>query len=373
MPSSLSRLSMPLPVQLLGRLAMLAAAITGLVSSLGPTEAAAQPLFPSQASFIRRAVFAEGRLWLLDDLGVLSSTAPADRSRKPEASTEVVQDICLTSAGRLLTVTGAQDAQNLTIRQRVGGEWKPLASFPARMEGVVALSCAGPKPVVLTSKRLLEIEGDHVTTVLLAKELPGHDGITSVALISGALLVGINEGEFGGGLLRIDPQQGTVTRIERNASGELCAGPLNTECDPVNGIVAEPWRPDCTLLAIGLVHFSPHGRLTEICGAQIESLFFAPYKLAFPPPPKKEPKDKEPFSTVAFFGLQRQGDILWAIGIDGLYRVTQKSVEAPVRLPKFSDRDGVAVSFKIPHLALVLTNVNQRRSLSGATPLLVAY
>jgi len=35
-----------------------------------------------------------------------------------------------------------------------------------------------------------------------------------------------------------------VSAIERNTSGELCGGPLNTECDPVNGIAAEPQKPE---------------------------------------------------------------------------------------------------------------------------------
>jgi hypothetical protein len=81
-------------------------------------------------------------------------------------------------------------------------------------------------------------------------------------------------------------------------------------------------------------------------------------------------KDDEPFSTVAFSGLTREGDRLWAVGIDGIYAIGPGGT-ALIPLPHFKDTGGMAVSFDLPHFVLVLTNVNQRRSISEAVPLLV--
>jgi hypothetical protein len=51
-----------------------------------------------------------------------------------------------------------------------------------------------------------------------------------------AVFVGLNAGEWGGGLKRIDRRSGGVETIERNTTGGLCDGPLNTDCDPVQGL-----------------------------------------------------------------------------------------------------------------------------------------
>jgi hypothetical protein len=119
---------------------------------------------------------------------------------------------------------------------------------------------------------------------------------------------------------------------------------------------------------VGLVHFRPHGRVVEVCGDQVQRLYYKPYgdiRSA------GRSKDDEPFSTVAFFGLTREGDTVWAVGIDGIYSIGPGGTAYFVPLPHFKDIGGISVSFDLPHFVLVLTNVNQRRSISGAVPLLV--
>ncbi|HEV8427658.1 MAG TPA: hypothetical protein VGQ41_07085 [Pyrinomonadaceae bacterium] len=79
----------------------------------------------------------------------------------------------------------------------------------------------------------------------------------------------------------------------------------------------------------------------------------------------------EPFETVAFFGLIRQGDTLWAAGIDGIYKVENGKVERTTALPSFEQVGPFHVSFSMPKLVLVLTSVNRRASISGSVPMLV--
>jgi hypothetical protein len=193
--------------------------------------------------------------------------------------------------------------------------------------------------------------------------------ITSVDVEKDQVYVGVDAGEWGGGLQRIDRRTGKVTVVERNVTGELCGGPLNPACDPVNGIAAEPWRPACVAAAVGLVHFAPHGRIVEVCGAEVNRIYFKPYGSRSPGSDRG--RGDEPHETVAFFGLVRSGDELWASGIDGLYRLRGGTVVDITPLPKFRTIGGVGVSFDIPHVVLVVTMINRRHSISGGAPMLV--
>jgi hypothetical protein len=138
----------------------------------------------------------------------------------------------------------------------------------------------------------------------------------------------------------------------------------------VNGIASEPWKPDCVAVAVGLVHRQPHGRLVEVCGDKIRRLYFKPYSEESPD--EGASKADEPFTTVAFFGLVRAGESLFASGIDGIYRIEAGGKVSRTPLPEFKEIGGIRVSFEVAHLVLVFTDVNQRKSLSGSVPMLVS-
>jgi hypothetical protein len=124
-----------------------------------------------------------------------------------------------------------------------------------------------------------------------------------------------------------------------------------------------PWKPDCIAAAVGLVHFAPLGRVVEACGNQVRQLYSKGYG--------KDVPRGERYNTVAFFGLTRDSDTLWAMGIDGIHNIRADGTARVVPLPQFKDIGGISVSFDLPRFVLVLTRVNQRRSISGAVPLLV--
>jgi hypothetical protein len=79
----------------------------------------------------------------------------------------------------------------------------------------------------------------------------------------------------------------------------------------------------------------------------------------------------EPSQTVAFFGLTREGNARWAARIDGIYRIEERGTERSAPLPSFEKIGDIHVSFDLPHLVVVLTSINQRRSVSGSVPILV--
>ena len=102
----------------------------------------------------------------------------------------------------------------------------------------------------------------------------------------------------------------------------------------------------------------------------MKRLYFEPYwQEGFDNAPRK--KGDEPFATVPFFALARRGDALWATGADSVYRVTASGVKKMSAFGDFKVIDGIRVNFDSPDFVLVLTQVNQRRSVGGAVPMLV--
>lgn len=315
---------------------------------------------------ISRAVFADNYLWLLQDDGTLSSLKPNDSKAQPVSVPGKVVEVCKWS-GRL---TGLIEGQGKwSLQAHSGDGWIDIASMPTQGDSFVALDCtddAGPVTVV-TNRRLVELRDGAPHSIILREPLQEPLVMGTTLGTRDAVWLGFNLGEWGGGLRRISRSDGKVQTVERNRSGELCGGPLNTACDPVNGIIAAPWNPACVVAAIGLVHLMSHGRIVEVCGSKVRRLY---YKALDPQPPRNELDEGEPASTVAFFGLTRSGNTWWAVGLDGLYRFDGAHQPEFTALPKFENKGGYHVSFTLPGVALVLTDVNQRRSMSGSVPIM---
>jgi hypothetical protein len=377
LPASISRIRCRAP-HVQGRRAR--ADLTHLISTLirvvllgfiavVPTSAfALEPERPGQESFLTRAVFADGRLWVLSDAGNLSFVTEGQDTRVGETLPEKVFDLCIQDGHPVLITGTNRSGSAWTLRRHVNGAWSVDGTVPTEGDGLLAMDCAANRVALLTTRRLIGVDGNRQNAVPLFGKL-GQGLITSTYGTPDQFFVGINAGEWGGGLRRIDRGSGKITAIERNATGELCGGPLNASCDPVNGIASEPWKPGCIAAAIGLVHFHPHGRVIEVCGDQVERLYYKPYG---DKPSGGSRKTDEPFSTVAFFGLTREGDTLWAVGIDGIYHIGPGGTAHFGPLPSFKEIGGIRVSFDLPSFVLVLTNVNQRRSISGPVPILVS-
>lgn len=345
-----------------------------VASMLGALPASAEP---SQSSAeterdkfraIMRAVFVDDRLWLLSDDGNLVTITRAPEAVSPVSVPEPARDLCV-FRGAPLIVTAKGDASEWTVRRYDHGQWKWVATIPVEDEGLVALNCAAERVAILTNDRLIELSGGSTREVPLSERL-WRGRVTSTAFaVDGTLMVGLNAGEWGGGLKRINRSSGKIETIERNGTGDLCAGPLNTQCDPVHAVAVEPWKPDCVVAAVGLVHFFPHGRLVEVCGKSVRRIYFKSYDDDVANKPREG--EDEPFSTVAFFGLAPGANGLLAVGIDGLYRFHGPGEPEFVRLPKFHNVGGYWLSYDLPDAILVLTNINQRASISGAVPMLV--
>lgn len=316
---------------------------------------------------VSRAVYADNRLWIMNDPGKLlslSSTEPAPERVRVEGK---VIEICK-SQGHLAAI--AQTKRNRWSIQR----WSPSGwivgpEIAAKNDTFVALGCIDDAATIaiITDQRLVEVQETTIKSVSLSEPLKPPFGIGTALVSDAAVWVGLNVGEWGGGLRRIDRHDGRLTLIESNKSGDICGGPLNTACDPINGIVPSPDNQSCVVAAIGLVHLMSHGRIIDICDGQVRRRYF---KRADPQPTYGKPDDGEPPSTVAYFGLARVGSTVWALATDGLYRFDGSSRPQLRPLPPFENRGGYQVSFDVPGVVLLLTSVNQRNSMSGAVPLM---
>src|SRR4051812_44777702 len=179
---------------------------------------AAQPASPpadrdqDQFRAIMRAVHSDGRLWLLTDDGKMVTIADQGDAPSPVSLPEPARDLCLWR-GSPLIVTRNRDSTELTARRYDGGRWKWLASVPIEEEGLVALNCSDQRVTLITSDRLVELQGGSTREIPLSDRL-GRGRVTSTGLaVDGHLYVGLNAGEWGGGLKRIDRSSGKVETV----------------------------------------------------------------------------------------------------------------------------------------------------------------
>jgi hypothetical protein len=318
---------------------------------------------------ISRAVFGDGRLWLLTDSGQLSSLAEGERTRRIHDLGEPVIDICVRGNVPIALTGERSDGEGWTIHRWQAARWRAVRTIARSFDALIALSCGGDQEAVLTSRRLIDLTG-RSRGVTLSQPLRPALVRAVVHVTPEAAFVGINAGEWGGGLLRIDRVTGAVTRIERNVAGTGCDGPLNSSCDPVNGIATIPWRSRCVAVAIGLIHFEAHGRIASVCPEGVEQMFVAFDAADLSDPAEAAEAAKGGYGAVAFFGLAATDNALIAAGHNGLYRIDASGAGTRRPWPRFIEVDGILVSFALPDVVLVMSELNRRASISGIAPLM---
>lgn len=329
---------------------------------------AAEPQPTMQESYLIRGIVSELHLWLLSDSGTLVSVSLVGEHKVTAGEyPDPVLDICIRD-GRVEIVAGKAGVGEWTLARRTGYAWRVEAKIANGGDTLIGLDCESTDVTLLTRHELITVRGAKQDTLELSQAFT-RGAVTTVLGTANDLFVGLNAGEWGGGLRRIDRRTGRVSVIQHNASNALCGGPLNTACDPVTGLAVDPWSPKCIAAAIGLVHFAPHGRIVEICGDRVTRLYFKPYVWDRQ---NHRMNGDEPFSTVAFYGLAGGDNVLWAAGIDGLYEIHRDGTVVAIPLPHFEDVGGIYISFDLPHFILVLTDVNRRRSISGSVPMMIA-
>ncbi|HKW63507.1 MAG TPA: hypothetical protein VJN89_13245 [Candidatus Acidoferrum sp.] len=324
---------------------------------------------------IAKGVVFEDRLWLRGTdvsrkggQGGLISLGLSDDSRTVHFERGVV-DIEKSGHELLVLRQTTQDVRHLVVSAWRKGTFQDLASFSlSGKDDPLALFDDAGNPGVLSHKALRILSGDqHDWRVITLKgELRGGVQISVAPARNGKdIYLGFNHGEWGGGLQRVNVETGAITNVERRDTKELCNGPLNSDCDPVTGVVADPKNADCIFVAVGLVHmFTSEGRILRVCGERVTPIAEEPTTGGIGGKMKM---------TEAFYGLAPVEDgSLWGITWRALYRFSADGKEeAQYALPKLKPISGIYLSRELPGVIVVSTDVNWAVSTSGYTPLVI--
>ncbi len=298
----------------------------------------------------------DGRLWLWSAQGKLASVRPEDRQfeiRVNEGVLAVDQD------GKSLYVLRSPSPNSrivfVTFLQR-GPEVDSPKLVLTKDERMVVFFASGGMPYILTSTRLHLLVDHAWRTIKLSGRIAvvgGSVGIghATFAVRGTKVYVGYDEGEWGGGLQQVDLGTGVV--------GDLLGGG-----GPVTGLEADPLDPNCVFASVGLIHFFARGEVDRVCGSTIKTVLKRRLTDG-----AGEAEQGDP--TEPFFGLARSNNIVWAISPLGLYRLDD-SAKPAIPLPPLSPIGGVPMSFAVPGLVVVQTDLNWGMSLSGPTPLVIA-
>ncbi|ESQ88181.1 hypothetical protein ABAC460_16095 [Asticcacaulis sp. AC460] len=294
------------------------------------------------------AVFADGRLWTVHGGEVVSLAEGEAQARREYLGAPVIS-LCRQDGHPVALALASDSPDALRIHKRDADGWTAQATLPEVGKEEVALLCVGDDIVVVTEKDLITIDDAGVRKVALQAKFSG--GRHTFLGTADDIYVGYDMGEWGGGLQAIRRSDGQVRKIEKNKSGDLCDGPLNGECDPVNAIAIVPWKPQCVAVAVGLSHLnSSHGRIVTVCGEVIDSHYARQFGERYAN--RALPED-EAYSTIPFYGLIAGDDSLLALGMDGLYRISSDGKATILPIPEFPLIDGMRVSFNIPGVVLI--------------------
>lgn len=336
------------------------------------TQAKSDPVLGER---IAKGIVFKGRLWLRgtmathkDPSGALVSVSLENQQRKVYFEQGVLDIEKFNGNLWVLRRVPTKHREFVVSAWRDGAIFDDVAKFELseKDEPIAFLHAAG-FPVVLSKRTVHALGPDTVPwrVTELKGELRSGVQVSAASPEDGeSAYVGFNVGEWGWGLQQVDFQTGAVTDIERRDTKQACAGPLNSACDPVTGVIADPQNKHCVLVSTGLVHmFHSEGRILRVCGQDVSLVS----KLTMPEPEGKFEQ------TEAFYGLAPSDDGgFWAITWRALYRFEADGVrKKEYALPKLKPVSGVYLSRELPGAIIVRTDMNWAVSTSGYTPLVV--
>ncbi len=268
------------------------------------------------------------------------------------------------------------------VEQRAAGRLISLPPVDYDVGGrPIGLAMNSDHLIVFADDALYSFDGVkgtwHRTTLSRALDVGGPTSVSSSLISGNSLYLGLNAGEWGGGLMTIDLRTGEIELLGRRQDNKWCDGPLDHACVPVTGLAPDPIRPGCLLASIGLSHLLTHGRIWRICDRKIEVVFERPIEspMTFMARKLREVRPdarRGSINTEAFFGIVATSPReVWAVGRYGLYRYDGKSWRRHA-IPELQPHQDFMVSDAIPGLFLLTTSRNARVSMSGNTLMAIA-
>lgn len=290
-----------------------------------------------------RGLSLDGRLWLRGLDGNLASLTLPGGVRTTHFADSVI-DLAVSDgkpvALRSISLNSVDTQETLrpaggkfVLSSWTGSGFEDSAPFELS-EMPRALIVIDGSPTVLSPHRMdIQNADGRWTSKPLQGEIRDHLFPDSpiILAVNGLLYIGHDFGEWGGGLQRLDPATGIVTDIERRDSKELCAGPLNSDCGPVTGLIQAPGTPGCVLASTGLAHMtSQEGAVLKLCGDRVSVVWEKAWTEQWPGGSNRQ---SEPFYGLA----EGAPGEFWILGFDALYRfdgtrATTVPLPKPVKL-----------------------------------------
>lgn len=316
-------------------------------------------------SYIQGGVVFGSEVWLINGRGKTVSFRLTDWRPRLRASSGVAalatggQALWALQAGPVDWTVDEQPAARFRLARYARGRWRYSTWQPyGKGERPIALAVGRAGPVVVGPRRIyrLALHGQFMTRDLTTAFTLNADHVAAM-IGSDFLYVGTGAGEWGGGLRRITVSSGVVTPIQQIDDGRLCSGLLNSECDPVTGLIVDPDHPTCVFASVGLSHGFDQGHVLRICGQRVELIL---QREAHPISERIHrlltPSSRNlPLSTEPFYALAAAPGGFWAATPSALYRWNRGQWDRHA-LPDLKKKHGMSVSTAISGL-VVLTPI----------------
>jgi hypothetical protein len=121
-----------------------------------PNAALALEPGPSSQQAIKRAVFAEGKVWALSDAGDLFTITEGKPHLVEENLPEPALDLCVQNGDAVVISCSRGQCQNWTVRRHKAGGWSIDDSIDIEGDKLIGLECEADRVSILTSRRLIE-------------------------------------------------------------------------------------------------------------------------------------------------------------------------------------------------------------------------
>jgi hypothetical protein len=155
---------------------LIGTALLVLVVAMSNPASALEPERAGQEDSLKRAVFADRRLWVLSDAGVLSNIAEDRGTQVRERLLEPVLDLCVQDGHPLIVTGKRQDGHEWTLLRRAEGRWSVRAVVRADSDYLIALDCAADRVTLLTTRRLVDVGKTRQSAVVLSGKLQAGRG-----------------------------------------------------------------------------------------------------------------------------------------------------------------------------------------------------
>lgn len=341
--------------------------VADLTAGIGDVQSAEKEGIKPAVSIVS-ADMQDQTLLLLRDDGRMEAWVEGTIRDNPFETPGLVSSFCRARDGIYLA-TGDKNNKTVTLWRGQPDAWSLVMTLKLNDKNrFLALDCSGAEPLVLTTKSLHFLHSGKTNAV--HPNEPWPRGFAKTLQHGGYLYVGVDKGEWGGGMKRFPLAGGAVQPIDGSDPNELCGGLLNTKCDSVTGIAIDPARVDCILATIGLEHMLASGSVVRICDKSISLAYAKPFTVDLGWEFDAE-NWREPISSVPFYSVTSNGSSAWVVGSDGIYECTDAVVPNFTSFPHNYRFPPSGMDWSNPNFVLISTDMNQRHSLNSGSLIIV--